>query len=70
MLLAPSDLAIVAAVGVLGAAIGGIGGFGTGAIITAVLAPLIGIKALIPVFGAILTVAPAYAANPPTVQEG
>ena len=49
MLLAPSDLAIVAAVGVLGAAIGGIGGFGTGAIITAVLAPLIGIKALIPV---------------------
>ena len=40
---------MVAAVGVFGAAIGGIGGFGTGAIITAVLAPLIGIKALIPV---------------------
>ena len=49
MLLAPGDLALVAAVGVLGAAIGGIGGFGTGAIITAVLAPLIGVKALIPV---------------------
>jgi uncharacterized membrane protein YfcA len=49
LLLSPGDLAMVAAVGVFGAAIGGIGGFGTGAIITAVLAPLIGIKALIPV---------------------
>ena len=40
---------MVAAVGVFAAAVGGIGGFGTGAIITAVLAPLIGIKALVPV---------------------
>ena len=40
---------MVAAVGVFAAAVGGVGGFGTGAIITAALAPLIGVKALIPV---------------------
>lgn len=49
MLLAPGDLAIVAAVGVFGATVGGIGGFGSGAILTAALAPLIGVKAVIPV---------------------
>lgn len=49
MLLAPGELALVAALGVFAAAVGGIGGFGTGAIITAALAPLIGVKALIPV---------------------
>jgi uncharacterized membrane protein YfcA len=49
LLLDPVDLAMVAAVGVFAAAVGGVGGFGTGAIITAALAPLIGVKALIPV---------------------
>jgi uncharacterized protein len=49
LLLDPGDLALVAALGVFAAAVGGIGGFGTGAIITAALAPLIGVKALIPV---------------------
>jgi uncharacterized membrane protein YfcA len=49
LLLDPVELAMVAAVGVVAAAIGGIGGFGSGAIITAALAPLIGVKALIPV---------------------
>lgn len=49
MLLDPGDLALVAAVGVFAAAVGGIGGFGSGAILTAALAPLIGVKALIPV---------------------
>lgn len=49
MLLDPGSLALVAAVGIVGAVVGGIGGFGTGAILTAALAPLIGVKALIPV---------------------
>ena len=49
MLLSPGDLAIVAAVGVFAALVGGIGGFGSGAILTAALAPLIGVKAVIPV---------------------
>jgi uncharacterized membrane protein YfcA len=49
LLLEPLQLAMVAAVSVFAAAVGGIGGFGTGAIITAALAPLIGVKALIPV---------------------
>jgi hypothetical protein len=49
LLLSPGELALVGAVGVFAAAVGGIGGFGTGAIITAALAPLIGVKALIPV---------------------
>ncbi len=40
---------MVAAVGVFAAAVGGVGGFGTGAILTAALAPLIGVKAVIPV---------------------
>lgn len=49
MLLDPGDLAIVAAVAVFAAVVGGIGGFGSGAIITAAAAPLIGVKAVIPV---------------------
>jgi uncharacterized membrane protein YfcA len=49
LLLPPAELAMVAAVGIFAAAVGGVGGFGTGAIITAALAPLIGVKALIPV---------------------
>jgi uncharacterized membrane protein YfcA len=49
LLLDPGDLALVAAVAVFAAVVGGIGGFGSGAIITAALAPLIGVKALIPV---------------------
>jgi uncharacterized membrane protein YfcA len=49
LLLGPGELALVAALGVFAAAVGGIGGFGTGAILTAALAPLIGVKALIPV---------------------
>jgi len=40
-------IVIAAAFG--GAVIGGIGGFGTGVILTAVLAPLIGVKAVVPV---------------------
>jgi hypothetical protein len=49
VLLEPGSLAAVAAVSVVAAVVGGIGGFGSGAILTAALAPLIGIKALIPV---------------------
>ena len=49
MLLSPGDLAIIAAVGIFAALVGGIGGFGSGAILTAALAPLIGVKAVIPV---------------------
>jgi uncharacterized protein len=49
LLLDPSSLAIVAVLGIVGAVIGGIGGFGTGIIVTAGLAPLIGIKNVIPV---------------------
>lgn len=49
MLLSPGDLAIIAAVGIFAAVVGGIGGFGSGAILTAALAPLIGVKAVIPV---------------------
>ena len=48
-MLEPSSLAIVAGLGIVGAVIGGIGGFGTGIILTAGLAPLIGIKNVIPV---------------------
>jgi uncharacterized membrane protein YfcA len=44
-----SSLAIVAALGIAGAVVGGIGGFGTGIILTAGLAPLIGVKNVIPV---------------------
>ena len=49
MLLDASALAIVAALGIGAAVIGGIGGFGTGIILTAALAPFIGVKAVIPV---------------------
>ena len=49
MLLDASSLAIVAVLGIVAAVIGGIGGFGTGIILTAALAPLIGVKAVIPV---------------------
>lgn len=49
MLLEPSALAAVAALGIVAAVVGGIGGFGTGIILTAALAPLIGVKNVIPV---------------------
>ncbi|HEX7055337.1 MAG TPA: TSUP family transporter [Burkholderiales bacterium] len=49
MLLDPGSLALVAVVGMVAALVGGIGGFGTGIILTAALAPLIGVKAVIPV---------------------
>jgi uncharacterized protein len=49
LLLDPSALAIVAALGIVGAVVGGLGGFGTGIILTAALAPFIGVKAVIPV---------------------
>lgn len=49
MLLDVSSLAIVAALAIVGAVVGGIGGFGTGIILTAGLAPLIGVKNVIPV---------------------
>ena len=49
MLLDPTTLAAVAALALGAAVIGGIGGFGTGAILTSALAPLIGVKAVIPV---------------------
>ena len=49
MLLDAPTLAAVAAVGLVAAVVGGMGGFGTGVILTAALVPLIGIKAVIPV---------------------
>jgi uncharacterized membrane protein YfcA len=49
LLLDAPTLALVAAVGIVAAIVGGIGGFGTGIILTAALAPLIGVKAVIPV---------------------
>jgi uncharacterized protein len=49
LLLDPFSLAIAAALGIVGAVVGGIGGFGTGIILTAGLAPLIGVKNVIPV---------------------
>ena len=49
MLLDAPTLALVAAVGIVAAIVGGMGGFGTGIILTAALAPLIGVKAVIPV---------------------
>jgi hypothetical protein len=42
-------LAAVAALGLGAAVVGGVGGFGTGVILAALLAPMIGIKAVIPV---------------------
>ena len=49
MLLDAPALALIAAVAIVAAVVGGIGGFGTGIILTAALAPLIGVKAVIPV---------------------
>lgn len=49
MLLDPFTLAAVALLGLGAAVIGAVGGFGTGIILTAALAPLIGVKALVPV---------------------
>ena len=49
MLLDAQALAIVAALGIVAAVIGGMGGFGTGIVLTAALAPFIGVKAVIPV---------------------
>ena len=49
MLLDAPTLAAVAALGLGAAVIGGLGGFGTGVILAAALAPLIGMKALVPV---------------------
>src|SRR5437899_8897477 len=40
---------MVAALGIVAAVVGGMGGFGTGIILTAALAPLIGVKSVIPV---------------------
>ena len=49
MLLDAPTLAAVGALGLGAAVIGGLGGFGTGVILAAALAPLIGVKALVPV---------------------
>jgi uncharacterized membrane protein YfcA len=49
LLLDPTALALVAALGCIAAIVGGMGGFGTGIILTAALAPFIGVKAVIPV---------------------
>jgi len=49
LLLEAPALATVAVLGIVAATVGGIGGFGTGIILTAALAPLIGVKAVIPV---------------------
>jgi len=49
MLLDPTTLAAVALLAAAAAVIGGIGGFGTGIILTAALVPLIGPKATVPV---------------------
>jgi uncharacterized membrane protein YfcA len=49
LLLDASSLALVALIAVVAAMVGGIGGFGTGIILTAALAPLIGVKSVIPV---------------------
>ncbi len=49
MLLDAPTLAAVALLALGGAIVGGIGGFGTGVILTAVLLPLIGAKAVVPV---------------------
>lgn len=49
MLLDAPTLAAVAALAVAAAVVGGVGGFGTGVILSAALTPLIGIKAVVPV---------------------
>jgi hypothetical protein len=49
LLLDAPTLAVVALIAALAAVVSGIGGFGTGVILAAALAPMIGIKAVIPV---------------------
>jgi len=49
LLLDATTLALVAVAGMGAAIVSGVGGFGTGVILAALLAPLIGIKAVIPV---------------------
>ena len=49
MVLDAATLAAVAALGAGAAVVGAVGGFGTGVILAAALAPLIGIKAVVPV---------------------
>jgi uncharacterized membrane protein YfcA len=49
LLLDPTGLGVVAAVAIVAAIIGGMGGFGTGIILTAALAPFVGVKNVIPV---------------------
>lgn len=49
MLVGPAELAWVLVAAFASAIIGGLGGFGTGIVLTAVLAPIIGIKAVVPV---------------------
>jgi len=49
LLLDAPALALVAGLGIIAAVVGGMGGFGTGIILTAALAPFIGVKAVIPV---------------------
>jgi uncharacterized membrane protein YfcA len=49
LVLDAGTLALVAALGTIAAVVGGISGFGTGIILTAALAPFIGVKAVIPV---------------------
>jgi len=49
LLLDAPTLAAVGALGLGAAVIGGLGGFGAGVILAAALAPLIGVKALVPV---------------------
>lgn len=48
-MLEPATLVLIALVAIIAAVVGGIGGFGTGIILTAALAPLIGVKSVIPV---------------------
>ena len=45
----PTTWALVVAASFAGAVVGGVGGFGTGVILTAVLVPIIGVKAVVPV---------------------
>lgn len=49
LLLDASALVLVAMLGIVGAIVGGLGGFGTGMILTVGLVPFIGVKAVIPV---------------------
>lgn len=49
MLLDATGLAVIAAVAIVAAMVGGMGGFGTGIILTAALAPFVGVKNVIPV---------------------